>query len=138
MQEYFLVDNICFKLFLFFLITNFILEQELHKKEDINLEYYFSQSICQLVYFRINYNCATNLYTNDNIYNDILEINNNINLLMNIKKTKLENIFLLLSIIPFLKNNSTLTYKTQDKRIYKYFRNNLNKKVRYKIIKFGL
>jgi len=136
MQTNYLVDNICFKLFLAFLIVNLILEQELHKKEANNLEYYFSQSICQLIYFRINYNCVTNLYTNDNFYNDISGINHNINLLMNINKPKLENIFLLLSIIPFLKNNSTLTYKTKNKGIYKYFGKKLNKKVRNKNINF--
>ena len=74
------------------------------------------------------------MYTNDNFYNDILEINNNIKLLMNINKSKLENIFLLLCIIPFLKNNSTLTYKINDKGIYKHFGKKLNKKIKHKIV----
>ena len=80
-----------------------------------------------------------NLYNfqknNDNFYNDILEINSDINLLMNIKKPKLENIFLLLGIIPLLKNNSTLSYKINNKGIYKLFKKILNKKIKYKVIK---
>jgi hypothetical protein len=49
-----------------------------------------------------------NFIMNDNFYNDILEIKININLLINIKISHLENIFLILGIIPFLKNNSKL------------------------------
>jgi hypothetical protein len=70
-----------------------------------------------------------NFYTNINYYNDILEINSNINLYINIKKSKLENIFLLLGIIPFLKNNSTLTYKINNKGIYKFLKMILKNKM---------
>ena len=76
-----------------------------------------------------------NFLTNDNFYNDILEFNDNINLLINIKKPKLYNIFLLLGIIPFLKNNSTLSYKIKDKIIYNIFKNSSKTKLKYKIIK---
>ena len=64
-----------------------------------------------------------------------MEINSNINLIINIKKPKLENIFFILSIIPFLKNNSTLSYKINDKGIYKFFKKILNKQIKNKIIK---
>ena len=137
MENYNLIDNIFIKFFLFFLFINLIFENEYHKKEFNDLEYYFSQSICQFLYFTINYKCTINFFLNDNIYNDILDINNNINLLINIKKSKLENIFLLLGIIPFLKKNSTLSYKINNKGIYKYFKKILNEKIKYKIIKFG-
>ena len=137
MKNYNLIDNICIKFFLFFLIINVILEHEYHKKEFNDLEYYFSQSICQFLFFTINYKCSINFFLNNNIYNDILEINSNVNLLINIKKSKLENIFLLLGIIPFLKKNSTLSYKINNKGIYKLFKNILNDKMKNKIIKFG-
>ena len=96
---------------------------------------YFSQSICQLLSFSINYNCSDNFFTNSNFYIDILEINNNVNLLMNINKSRLENIILFLSIIPFLKNNSTISYKINDKVLYKFFKKILNKKIKNRIIK---
>ncbi|KWW27414.1 MAG: hypothetical protein F083_3008 [bacterium F083] len=137
MKNYNLIDNICFKFFLFFLIINVILEHEYHKKEFNDLEYYFSQSICQFLFFAINYKCSINFFLNNNIYNDILEINSNVNLLINIKKSKLENIILLLGIIPFLKKNSTLSYKINNKGIYIFFKNILNEKMKNKIIKFG-
>ena len=137
METYNLIDNICIKNIVIFFIIKFILDQHYIKKEVNNLEYYFSQSVCQFLFYTINYKCTMNFFTNDNIYNDILEINSNINLLMNIKKSKLENIILLLGIIPFLKNNSTLSYKINNKGIYKLFNKILNKKIKYKVIKFN-
>jgi hypothetical protein len=136
MKNYNLIDNISIKFFIFFLIINLIHEHENNKNEFNELEYYFSQSICQFLFFTINYKCSMNFFLNDNIYNDILEINSNVNLLINIKKSKLENIFLILSIIPFLKKNSTLSYKINNKGIYKFFKKILNEKMKYKIIKF--
>jgi hypothetical protein len=54
---------------------------------------------------------------------------------MNINKSRLENIILLLSIIPFLKNNSTISYKINEKGLYKFFKKILNKKIKNRIIK---
>ena len=130
------------KFFLLFLIISIIiiiiLDEVEHKKE-VNslkdLKDYFSQSLCILFYFTINYNCLSKFYNND-FYEDVLEINNNIDLLMNIKITKLENILLLLGIIPFLKKNSTLFYKINNKEIYNYIKKIFkNKKIKHKIIK---
>ena len=103
-----IIKNIFIKFFLLFFIIVIILDEDCHKKDINNLEDYFSQSICKILYFTINYNCSLKLFTNNDFYEDIIEINSNIDLLINIKITKLENIFLLLGIIPFLKNNSTL------------------------------
>ena len=59
-----------------------------------------------------------------------------LNYLMNIKFSKLENIVLILGIIPFLKNNSTLSYKINSKEIYNYIKRIFkNKKIKHKIIK---
>jgi hypothetical protein len=55
---------------------------------------------------------------------------------MNIKISKLENIVLLLGIIPFLKKNSTLSYKINNKEIYNYIKKSLKtKKIKHKSIK---
>jgi hypothetical protein len=136
------MKKIFIKFFLLFLIISviiiIILDEVEHKKE-VNslkdLKDYFSQSICKFFYFTINYNCLSKFYNND-FYKDALEINNNIDLLMNIKITKLENIVLLLGIIPFLKKNSTLFYKINNKEIYNYIKKIIkNKKIKHKIIK---
>jgi hypothetical protein len=132
------IKNKIIKFFLLFLITIIIitiLDEDYHKKDVNNLEYYFGQSICKFFYFTINYNCYSKLINND-FYEDVLEINNNIELLMNIKISKLENIVLLLGIIPFLKNNSSLSYKINSKEIYNYVKKIFkNKKIKHKIIK---
>ena len=135
MKKYSLIDNIYFKFFIYFLIINLILEQEFNKNEVIDLNDYFSHAICQLIIFNLNYKCSVSFFTNTNFYNDILDINNNINLLINIKKPKLENILVLLGIIPFLKNNSTLSYKINNKGIYKIFKTIIKKEIKYNIIK---
>ena len=130
----YLIYYILIKIFLYILIVNLVLEKNDLKKVN-ELENYFSQSICQLLSFSINYECSDNFFTNANFYIDILEINNNVNLLMNINKSRLENIILFLSIIPFLKNNSTISYKINDKGLYKFFKKIFNKKIKNRIIK---
>ena len=135
MGKNYLICNIEIKIILFFLFL--IIEKDFHHKEVNNFEDYFNQSICQFLFFPINYNCSMNFIMNDNFYNDILEIKNNINLLISIKISHLENVFLLLGIIPFLKNNSTLFYKINDKRVYKFLKKILNKKIKNKIIKLN-
>jgi hypothetical protein len=135
MKENYFIYNIYIKMLLFFLIVSLIPKKEYVQKDVNDIDYYFSQSLCQLLSFSINYKCSKNFFNNDNLYVDIFEINSNINLLMNFRKSKLENILLLLSIIPFLKNNSTLSYKINDKEIYKFFKKIFKKRIKHKIIK---
>ena len=103
-----IITNFSFKLFLFFIIINIILEENSQKKETNKLENYYSKSICKLFHFSINYNCPITIFSSSSFYDEVLEINKDINLLINAKKSKLENLLFLLSIIPFLKYNSTL------------------------------
>lgn len=134
-KMYNIIKNILIKFFLLFFIIVIIIDEDCHKKDINNLEDYFSQSICKILYFTINYNCSLKLFSNNDFYEDIIEINRNIDLLFNIKITKLENIFLLLGIIPFLKNNSTLSYKINNKEIYNFFKEIFkNKKIHHKFI----
>ena len=137
-KMYNIIKNIFIKFCLLFFIIAIILDEVNHKKDINNLENYFSQSICKILYFTINYNCSLKLFANNDFYEDIKEINSNIDLLINIKISKLENIFLLLGIFPFLKNNSTLSYKINNKEIYNFIKElfkNKNKKINHKIIK---
>ena len=135
---YYKIKNVFIKFFLLSLIIiiiMIIIDQDCHKKDFNSLEVYFNLSICTLFYFNINYNCSSK-FKNFDFYEDVLEINNNIELLINIKISKLENIVLLLGIIPFLKNNSTLSYKINNKEIYNHVKKIFkNKKIKHKIIK---
>ena len=125
------------KLFLFFVIINIIFEDIYQKKEFHKFENYYSNSICKFLYFTINYNCTTTISSSTSFYDEVLEINRDINLLINIKISKLENMLLLLGIIPFLKNNSTLSYKINNKEINNFLKKIFkNKRIKYKIINF--
>jgi hypothetical protein len=131
------IENMFIKFFLFFFTINIIIKDNYRKKEANQLENYYIQSICKLFYFTINYDCSKQLFTSTSFYDEIVEINRDINLLINIKKPKLENIFLLLCIIPFLKNNSTLSYKIKNKEIDNFFKKTFkNKRIKHKTIKF--
>jgi hypothetical protein len=135
-KMYNIIKNIFIKFFLLFFIISIILDEVNHKKDINKLENYFSQSICKIFYFTINYNCTLKLFVNNDFYEDIQEINSNIDLLINIKISKLESIFLLLGIFPFLKNNSTLSYKINNKEIYNFIKKLFkNKNIKHKIIK---
>jgi len=132
-----LIKNLFIKLFLYFIIISTILEENNHKKEKNKLGNYYSKSICKFFHFTINYNCSTKIFSSTSFYDEILEINKDINILINVKKSKLENLLLLLSIIPFLKYNSTLSYKINNKEIEIFFKKTFkSKRIKYKIIKF--
>ena len=68
-----------------------------------------------------------NITDNDNIY----EIKKEIECLINKKKTRIENIFILIGLFPLLNNNSTIIFKINDKEIYILFKNIFkNKKIK--------
>ena len=131
--------NLVIRIIIIFLISFSIYYQNNKRIEDNNsLEYYFSYSICNFLIFRMNYNCSNNIFMDKNFYENILGINQKINLFINIKKTKIENIFLLIGIVPFLKNNSSIIYKINKKEIFKLFKNIFKKiKIKNKIIKIN-
>lgn len=132
-----LIQNLCTKLFLFFIIINLYLEGNSQKKKLNKLENFYSKSICKLFHFCINYNCPITIFSSTSFYDEVLEINKDVNLLIDVKKSKLENFLLLLSIIPFLKYNSTLFYKINNKETEIFFRKTFkNKRIKYKLIKF--
>ena len=128
--------NIFIKVQLFIFCFFFIFKILIKSIEDKNsLEDFFTQILCKYFHFERNYNCYNNLFNNIHIYDDIIEINQNVDLILNIKQTTIENIFLLIGIFPFLKNNSTITFTIKDKRIYKLFKSKYkNKKLKRKII----
>lgn len=109
-----------------------------HIKDNNSLEYYFTYSICKYLYFQIKYNCSDNIFIDYNFYENIVEISQNINLYINMKKTKIETIFLLVGIMPFVKNNSVITFKINNMEIYKLFQIIFKKKkIKNKIIKLN-
>lgn len=106
------------------IIINFFLIYELKDKIiEESIEYYFCSILCKYFYFERNYNCQNQIFTNKNFYDNIVEINKNNEILLNIKKTKIEIIFLLMGIMPFIKNKSIINYQINNKEIFKLFKN---------------
>lgn len=105
-------------------------------EKNSSFENYLCLTLNKLCYSKINYNCSNEQFSNRNFYENIEEYKKNINILLNIKKTKIENIFLLLAIMPILKNNSTILYKINNKDIFNLFKKIfINKKIKNKIVK---
>lgn len=131
--------NLFIKFFIIILLLLNAINKNDNQIEDNNsLEYYFTYSICKFLYFQIKYNCSDNIFIDYNFYENIVEISQNINLYINMKKTKIEIIFLLVGIIPFLKNNSVLVFKINNIEIFKLFKIIFNKKkIKNKIIKLN-
>ena len=85
------------------------------------LLYYFNYSK------KLNYIYEYEKYCNNNVF-----INSTFNfekiekridfLILNLEKTKIENIFLLIILFPFINNNTTLLYKIGNRKDYKLFR----------------
>lgn len=105
-------------------------------EKNSSFENYLCFTLNKFFYSKENYNCSNEQFLNRNFYDDIEEYKKNINILLSIKKTKIENIFLLLAIMPILKNNSTILYKINNKDIFNLFKKIfINKKIKNKIIK---
>jgi len=125
------------KYFIIIFIIFFNQKNEI-KNDNNSFEYYFSYSICKFFHFKLNYNCSKQIFIDYKFYEEISEINSKINILINIKKTKIENIFLLIAIVPFLKDNSTISFRINKKEIYELFKIIFNNKIiKNRIIKFN-
>lgn len=136
----FLFENILIKIILLLFII-YLGFQQFYQNLDTNnsFQHYFKFLICKFLYLNINYNCENHIYNDSNFYDNIIEINDNINLFINIKKAQIENLILLIGIIPFLKKKSILSYKINNNKIFNLFKNKLkNIKVnKGNIIKFN-
>ena len=63
------------------------------------------------------------IYINQNFYDNLKDVKQNIRLtLNNINKSKIENIIILIGLIPFIKGNSKIEYIIKNKDIYNYFK----------------
>ena len=95
-----------------------------------SFEFYYSNFLCSLLFLDNEKNCLNEVLTNYNFFYSVKFVKSNITLCININKTLLENILLIIAIIPFLKNNSTIIYdigNNNSKQLY-------NKLFKYKKI----
>lgn len=70
----------------------------------------FKTHLCKVLNGFKNQTCFDNIFINLNFFNEINEIPSNITLLIDLNKTNIENLLLLMGTIPFIKNNSIISY----------------------------
>ena len=81
--------------------------------------------MCKVFIVEMNFNCFNNIYINNNFYNNLKDIKHNITLsINNIKRVKIENIIILIGLMPFIKEKSKIKYRIKNKVIYNYFKSN--------------
>lgn len=88
---------------------------------DNSFEFYYSKYICDFLILDSEKKCESELLNDYNIFYKVKAIKSNINLIIDINKSKIENIFLLVGLIPLLKNNSTIQYKINTKEVRNLF-----------------
>lgn len=88
------------------------------------LLYYFNFSIDNKHLNNIEKYYKNTVLINSTFLDNIEYIEKNIDFfLLNLEKTKIENIFILIILFPFLKTNTSLIYKIENRNDYKIFRN---------------
>ena len=79
------------------------------------IEFYFSKFLCKLLVMNNEKSCKNELINNYNFFYEVKYIRRNINFSVDIKKSLIENIFIVVGTIPFLKYNITINYKINNK-----------------------
>ena len=103
-----------------------------------SLEFYFSQYLCDLIVSKKD-NCAKEIFTNYNFFYEIEYIKRDVNIFVDMEKSFIENLFLIIGIIPFLKFNSTIYYSINNKGSQKLYKIILNyKKKKNNIISINI
>ena len=88
-----------------------------------DLEKDISYFLCNILIFQSDFNCNKEIFININFFDEYLSIKNEFNLLIYGKDTKIENLLILIIIIPFIKMNLKLRYKINEKKFIAIFGN---------------
>ena len=95
------------------------------------LELYFSEFLCHLLVINDKNNCKKQLIIDYNFFYYDIAIENNINLYIDNNISFIENLLILIGLVPFLKHNSTLEFKINNEIAKQLFQEKFN----YKSIK---
>lgn len=90
--------------------------------EDNQFDFYYSKYLCSFFNLENEKNCTEEILFNYDFFYEIKKIKRNVNISIDIKKSLLENIFLIIGIIPFLKFNSTIEYNINNKESNELFK----------------
>ena len=90
---------------------------------DSKFESYYSKYLCSFLILNNENNCIKEVFNNYDFFYFIKDIKKKVNLTINMKNVSLiENIMMIIGIIPFLKNNSIIRYVINDSETNKIFR----------------
>lgn len=129
-----------YKIYEIFLILNifFILYIQIinNEKRDINnsFENNFKHYLCKILIFESNYNCEKKIFINDNFFDDVKSIKNDTKLFIIEKDTKIENLLLLIGLIPYFDNGLKIKIKINKKNYSLFLQENFERKIGGKII----
>ena len=88
--------------------------------------------LCNVLIFESNFNCKEEIFININFFDEYVSKRKEFDLLIKEKNTKIENLIMLIIIIPFIEINSKLRYKINEQKFTSIFGNlfkyNINKK----------
>ena len=86
------------------------------------LDYFFSKLFCSMLEIKYEKICINELINDYNFFYYENEIKENVHLFTYQNKFLVENLLILIGLVPFLKNNSTLEFKINDEMINKVFK----------------
>ena len=97
-------------------IIYFLLFNEYNGFVGNKTEYYYKQYLCSLLIYKAEDKCINEVFNDYDFFYFVKNIRKNVNLSIDIKKISLiEHIFIIIGIIPFIKNNSIINYSINSK-----------------------
>ena len=92
-------------------------------EDNHSLKWYYRKYLCSLFIINDEHDCKNELLNNYDFFFNLQGIKRNVHLSIDIKnKSSIENIILIIGIIPFLKFSSFIKYKINDKNTYQLFK----------------
>lgn len=82
-----------------------------------SLDIYYSQCLCRFLILNNKKRCIFELFNNYNFFYEVKDIKKNVNLCIKKQKTFIENLVIIVAIIPFLKYNNSIYYKNNNRFI---------------------
>lgn len=132
---------------IYIIIIFFIIIYENNEtKENKPFEEYFKDNFCEILTLNTHSDCLDSLFTNYNFFSEWKEISQNRSILKfghyqkkieNLNASHIENLLLLIGVIPFLKNKSSIYFQINNKNLLDSLKGIFTtEKIKNNIIKF--
>ena len=94
----------------------------------IAFENEYKKFLCKILKNSRSQVCFDEIFNNSNYFTDINKISGNIFLLIDLNRSNIENLLLLIGTIPFLRNNSFISYNIKNEKTLNIFKELFNYK----------